>query len=175
MLASSVYPTPAPDFSSRPNSDDASQFRPSRDLDAFNSLLPPAIEFVEGSSSGTLATAEAKYEPINTPHKAPKSEVSPSYLVQSFADPSLQRRESLQSTPSSTSTTKSFKAPPKELGHLFPGDIDMNWPPKFNRSGGLYNSGNTCFLNSALQCLLHTPPLLQIAWGHTHCALYTGL
>lgn len=25
----------------------------------------------------------------------------------------------------------------------------------------MYNHGNTCFLNSTLQCLVHTPPLVQ--------------
>lgn len=33
----------------------------------------------------------------------------------------------------------------------------------FNRVGpGFFNHGNTCFLNSTLQCLIHTPPLVQI-------------
>lgn len=44
---------------------DLAQYRPAKDLETFNSLLPPPIEFVEGSSSGTLAVAEGKYKPIN--------------------------------------------------------------------------------------------------------------
>jgi hypothetical protein len=30
----------------------------------------------------------------------------------------------------------------------------------------MYNTGNTCFLNSALQCLVHTPPLLHVLDAH---------
>lgn len=44
---------------------DLAQYRPAKDIEAFNALLPPPIEFVEGSSSGTLAVAEGKYKPIN--------------------------------------------------------------------------------------------------------------
>lgn len=69
MLASPLLPSPG-------FPEDAAQYRPAKDLDAFNSLLPPPIEFVEGSSSGALATAEGKYQPINTAPKTPKVEVS---------------------------------------------------------------------------------------------------
>ncbi|KZT29260.1 hypothetical protein NEOLEDRAFT_1056246 [Neolentinus lepideus HHB14362 ss-1] len=68
MLATPLYP--APPFSPGSNAEDSAQYRPARDVESFNSLLPPAVEFVEGSSSGTLAVAEGKYEPINASPKA---------------------------------------------------------------------------------------------------------
>ena len=59
MLASPLLPSPR-------FTDDTS-YRPAKDLEAFNKLLPPPIEFIEGSSSGVLAVAEGKYQPINEP------------------------------------------------------------------------------------------------------------
>ena len=47
-----------------------SGLRRAKDLAAFTSLLPPAVEFVEGSSRGALASLEGRYEPINVPPKA---------------------------------------------------------------------------------------------------------
>lgn len=41
-------------------------------METFNKLLPPPIEFIEGSSSGAYAVPDGKYKPINVP--APASE-----------------------------------------------------------------------------------------------------
>ncbi|KAI0068567.1 hypothetical protein BV25DRAFT_1772554, partial [Artomyces pyxidatus] len=67
MLASPLYPA---SFSPHHPQDDSAQYRPAKDKEAFIKLLPPAVEFVEGSSSGTLALVEGKYEPINGSPKA---------------------------------------------------------------------------------------------------------
>lgn len=46
--------------------------QPAKDVAAFNSLLPPLVKFVEGSSNGSfLQNLEGKYEPINGSPKAP--------------------------------------------------------------------------------------------------------
>lgn len=83
MLASPLMPTSTATFS--PSHPPEDQYRPSRDLDAFNKLLPPPIEFVEGSSSGTLAVPEGKYEPINTEVSTPRvtHQRSMAYIAQS--------------------------------------------------------------------------------------------
>lgn len=71
MLATPLLP--APTFSSQHDPDDSMRYRPSRDIETFNSLLPPPIEFLEGSSSGALAVPEGKYEPINSRGSQPPS------------------------------------------------------------------------------------------------------
>ncbi|KAF9226692.1 cysteine proteinase [Gyrodon lividus] len=166
MLASPLYP--APPFSTQLLSDDRSQLRPAKDIDAFNSLLPPPIEFVEGSSSGALVVAEGKYEPINSTPKASKV-----CNLQPFPATPTQQQQQPREQPTTPSTSHS--APPKTpppsssgLKHpLYNGILDFTWPQGHSVGNGLHNTGNTCFLNSALQCLLHTPPLLRVLLAHS--------
>jgi hypothetical protein len=55
-----------------------SQCGPAKDIESFNKLLPPAVQFVEGSSSGTLLIGDGRYEPVNGSPKSPAASEVPS-------------------------------------------------------------------------------------------------
>lgn len=162
LVATPIHP---PSFTTQHSSEDS--YRPSQD---FKSLLAP-IEFVEGSSTGGLAVPEGRYEPINGTPKALKAIVrfTQSCKCRLSANRSLQ---STISTPPGSSKivnpTKSSAAPSPngKTASLYTGALDTTWPPNSTTGTGLYNTGNSCFLNSALQCLLHTPPLVRVLAEH---------
>jgi len=161
-------------FSTQSNADEIAHYRPAKDIETFNSLLPAPIEFIEGSSSGTLTAAGNKYEAVNTSPKAPKIEVR-SFTIEDRHFDSQDNKLPEEPKPGSSAPiptpTKSTLSPSRTTGaklpaSLYPDTIDMTWPHTCGRAPGLYNLGNTCFLNSALQCLLHTPPLLRQLLAH---------
>jgi hypothetical protein len=79
MLALPLYPS---SIGPHQSPESVPQYRPAKDIESFNKLLPPAVEFVEGSSSGTLLIAEGRYEPVNgSPKAASASEVRIRHII----------------------------------------------------------------------------------------------
>lgn len=52
---------------------------------------------------------------------------------------------------------------------LFPPErLNLKWTQGHRIGAGLQNMGNTCFLNSALQCLTYTPPFANYMLTREH-------
>ncbi|KAG7335095.1 hypothetical protein KOW79_001691 [Hemibagrus wyckioides] len=120
-------------------------------------VLLQKIEFEPATKgfSYQLETLKTKYVILN-----PKTEG----VVQRAAEPTPIKRQGSEGL--SGGQGDGIPAPQKLL---FPGNkLSMKWERVYRVGAGLHNLGNTCFLNSTVQCLTYTPPLANYLLSKEH-------
>ncbi|KAM4717344.1 ubiquitin carboxyl-terminal hydrolase 36 [Anableps anableps] len=121
-------------------------------------VLLQKIEFEPASKgfSYQLDSLKNKYVILN-----PRTEGA---TGQKAAEPAQIKRQGSENVISSQGD--GVPAPQKML---FPGNkLNLKWERMYRVGAGLHNLGNTCFLNSTVQCLTYTPPLANYLLSKEH-------
>uniref|UniRef100_A0A673M6U2 Ubiquitin carboxyl-terminal hydrolase n=1 Tax=Sinocyclocheilus rhinocerous TaxID=307959 RepID=A0A673M6U2_9TELE len=119
-------------------------------------VLLQKIEFEPASKgfSYQLETLKTKYVILN-----PKNDGA---AAQRPTEPAqIKRQKSL-----SVGQSDGIPAPQKML--FLGNKLSMKWERVYRVGAGLHNLGNTCFLNSTVQCLTYTPPLANYLLSKEH-------
>ncbi|KPV77255.1 uncharacterized protein RHOBADRAFT_52189 [Rhodotorula graminis WP1] len=129
------------------------------------SLLEHPVEFVHASTN--TRDDVVPYVPINAPKPAPAS-VAKLSNGSTHGSPVASTSKAPHAPPGASANSTDSPTPARASA-VFPViDTSVGWARKHPVGAGLQNMGNTCFLNSALQVLLHTPPLVRYLEGQGH-------
>ncbi|XP_076745274.1 uncharacterized protein LOC112435439 [Maylandia zebra] len=124
--------------------------------------------------SAGLGPGAAVYNSTPSSEDQPKDQGAGPQSTPSSEDQPKDQGAGPQSTPSSEDQPKDqvinsgdgIDLPQKVL--FSPDRLSLNWAQVHLIGAGLQNMGNTCFLNSALQCLSYTPPLANYMLTREH-------
>ena len=113
---------------------------------------------VDRFTSGKIQSYQRQHQNLQSPTQKPQHQLNVH-----------QKPKQIQSQPINRNSS-----PSKPASEMFDPAIVlqyMQWKAASRAGPGLFNHGNTCFLNSTVQCLLHTPALSQILFKESKLAL----
>lgn len=132
-------------------------------VNAREELLPRRIHYVKARHSENTESKRIKYTPINKPPKRKDS----TKVDQSRDDKKSVMNGKSSSDPVGDEYLYSIMGKPNVF--LFDqNQLQVQWNEATPIGCGLNNLGNTCFLNSTLQCLTYTPCLTNLLQSRFH-------
>ncbi|XP_061182057.1 ubiquitin carboxyl-terminal hydrolase 36-like isoform X1 [Saccostrea echinata] len=126
------------------------------------------------SSSKKILLSHIGFQPAGQPYSIQQENLRAKYvplnsLKKTGSDHELHFEANMNTNGNSVTESSSGESLPSPKIVLYPEDkIKLQWRKVHKIGSGLINMGNTCFLNSTLQCLTYTAPLVNYCLSGEH-------